>query len=95
LDGLAPDEARDLLANAQRALERVDRDTRVAQDRLLEVGTRLRDHYEDGLKEDLVEVRMAHHDALDAARREEAQAAGRRLLFETLREERDRAGRCR
>jgi hypothetical protein len=72
----------------------MERDTRDAQDRLLEVRTRLRDHHEDGADEELVEARMARDDAADALRREEARAATRKLLFETLREERDTASRA-
>ena len=48
-----PDQARELLANATQALARVDAETRQVQDELLEVTTRLRDHGEDGLAEDL------------------------------------------
>lgn len=88
-----PDQARRELAGAKRTLEQVEVEQRLVQDRLLEVTTRLRDHGEDGLAEDLIEAQTTL-DRLDAElRRHRAQAAARRLLFETLREERDRARR--
>ncbi|MCC7103685.1 MAG: hypothetical protein IT307_00955 [Chloroflexi bacterium] len=93
LAALAPDQAHELLGNAQRALTRMDRDARAAQDRLLEVRTRLRDHLEDGVEEDLADARMARDDAQDALRRDQSLADARQLLFETLRDERDRASR--
>jgi uncharacterized protein YhaN len=87
------DTARQELTEAKRELESIDVETRLVQDRLLEVTTRLRDHGEDGLAEDLTEE-QAKHDHADAdLRRYRAQAAARRLLYETLRDERDRARR--
>jgi hypothetical protein len=88
-----PQEARQLLANAQQALERVETETRQVQDQRLEVRTRLRDHGEDGLAEDLQEA-IAAKDALEVElRRYQAQANARKLLFDTLREERERSRR--
>lgn len=87
------DEARRDLAEARRTLDQVDVEIRLVQDRLLEVTTRLRDHGEDGLAEDLLEE-QSKRDHLEAdLRRYRSQAAARRLLFETLRDERDRAQR--
>lgn len=93
LAALDADQARELLDNAEHVLARLERDTRAAQDRLLEVTTRLRDHQEDGVEEDLLEARMVRDDAAQTAHREDAQAAAQRLLFETLTEDRDRASR--
>jgi uncharacterized protein YhaN len=85
--------ARQQLAEATRALESMDVETRLVQDRLLEVTTRLHAHGEDGLAEDLTEQQAKRDHAEAELRRYRSQAAARRLLFETLREERDRARR--
>ncbi len=85
--------ARAQLTEATRALELIDVETRLVQDRLLEVTTRLRAHGEDGLAEDLVEEQAKRDHAEAELRRYRGQAAARKLLFETLREERDRARR--
>jgi uncharacterized protein YhaN len=81
------------LIEAKRALESIDVETRLVQDRLLEVTTRLRAHGEDGLAEELVEEEARRDHAAAELRRYQAQAAARRLLYETLRDERDRARR--
>src|SRR5690606_1985531 len=81
--------ARQQLAEAKRALEHVDVETRLVQDRLLEVTTRLRAHGEDGLAEELVEEQSKRDHAEAELRRYRSQAVARKLLFETLREERD------
>lgn len=88
-----PDQARELLDNAKQALERVESETRQVQDELLEVTTRLRDHGEDGLAEDLQEAEAAKDRAELELRRYQARAAARKLLFETLRAEREAARR--
>jgi len=80
-------------AEAKRALDQVDVEIRLVQDRLLEATTRLRDHGEDGLAEDLADAQTGRDHQEAELRRYQAQAAARRLLFETLREERDRARR--
>lgn len=85
--------ARGELTDARRALEALDAETRLVQDRLLEVTTRLRAHGEDGLAEDLTEAQATRDHAEAELRTYRAQAAARRLLYETLREERDRARR--
>lgn len=85
--------ARARLTESTRALELIDVETRLVQDRLLEVTTRLRAHGEDGLAEDLVEEQAKRDHAEAELRRYRGQAAARRLLFETLREERDQARR--
>jgi uncharacterized protein YhaN len=85
--------AREQLAEAKRALEMIDVETRLVQDRLLEVTTRLRAHGEDGLAEDLTEEQAKRDHAEAELRRYRGQAAARKLLFDTLREERDRARR--
>ena len=89
-----PDQARELLANATQALARVDADTRQVQDELLEVTTRLRDHGEDGLAEDLQDVVADRDQAEFDLRRYQAHAAARKLLYETLRTEREAARRA-
>lgn len=88
-----PDQAREMLANATQALTRVDAETRQVQDELLQVTTRLRDHGEDGLAEDLWEA-VANKDQVELElRRYQAHAAARKLLYETLRSEREAARR--
>ncbi|MEK6721556.1 MAG: AAA family ATPase [Chloroflexota bacterium] len=87
------DQAREMLDNARRALERVDAETRQVQDELLQVTTRLRDHGEDGLAEDLQEAQADKDQAEPDLRRYQAHAAARKLLFETLRSEREAARR--
>jgi hypothetical protein len=89
LAGEGPTQARERLDNAKRALTRVDDDTRQAEDELLQVKTRLRDHGEDGLDEDLQETIIAHDHAELEMKRYSAHATARRLLFETLRAERE------
>jgi hypothetical protein len=88
-----PDEARRALADAKRDLDAIEAETRLVQDRLLQVTTRLEEHGEDGLAEDLVEAQTRRDHAEAELRRYQTQAAARKLLFETLREERDRARR--
>jgi chromosome segregation ATPase len=88
-----PGQARETLANATQALARVDAETRQVQDELLEVTTRLRDHGEDGLAEDLQEAVAARDQAELQLRRFQAHAAARKLLYETLRTEREAARR--
>lgn len=88
-----PDQAREMLSNATQALARVDAETRQVQDELLEVTTRLRDHGEDGLAEDLQEAVADHDQAELELRRYQAHAAARKLLYETLRAEREAARR--
>lgn len=88
-----PDQAHEVLANARQALERVDAEIRQVQDELLQVTTRLRDHGEDGLAEDLQEAQGGRDQAELELRRYEAHASARKLLFETLRTERDAATR--
>jgi hypothetical protein len=88
-----PDQAREMLANATQALTRVDAEIRQIQDELLRVTTRLRDHGEDGLDEDLQEAVADHDQAVVDLRRYQAHAAARKLLFETLRSEREAARR--
>jgi len=86
-----PDEAREMLANASQALARVDVETRQVEDELLQVTTRLRDHGEDGLAEDLQDVQGDRDQAELQLRRYEVRAASRKLLYETLRAEREAA----
>ena len=88
-----PDQARETLANASQALARVDAEIRQVQDELLQVTTRLRDHGEDGLAEDLQEAVAARDTAELDLRRYQAHAAARKLLYETLRSEREAARR--
>jgi hypothetical protein len=88
-----PDQARETLANASQALARVDAEIRQVQDELLQVTTRLRDHGEDGLAEDLQEAVAARDIAEVDVRRYQAHAAARKLLYETLRSEREAARR--
>ncbi len=88
-----PDQAREMLANATQALARVDAETRQVQDELLQVTTRLRDHGEDGLAEDLQEAEADKDQAELELRRYRAHAAARKLLYETLRAEREAARR--
>jgi DNA repair exonuclease SbcCD ATPase subunit len=88
-----PDQAREMLANATQALARVDAETREVEDELLEVTTRLRDHGEDGLAEDLQEALAVRDQAELELRRYQAHAAARKLLYETLRSEREAARR--
>ena len=85
--------ARQELIDATRALDSHDVETRLVQDRLLEVTTRLRAHGEDGLAEDLTEEQATRDHAEAELRRYQGQAAARRLLYQTLRDERDRARR--
>ena len=89
-----PDQARELLANATQALARVDAQTRQVQDELLEVSTRLRDHGEDGLAEDLQDAVADKDQAELELQRYQARAAARKLLYETLRTEREAARRA-
>ena len=89
-----PEQARELLANATQALARVDAETRQVQDELLEVTTRLRDHGEDGLAEDLQEAVADKDQAELGLRRYQAHAAARKLLYETMRTEREAARRA-
>ena len=89
-----PDQARELLANATQALARVDAETRQVQDELLEVTTRLRDHGEDGLAEDLQDAVADKDQAELELRRYQAHAAARKLLYETMRTEREAARRA-
>ena len=89
-----PDQARELLVNASQALARVDAETRQVQDELLEVTTRLRDHGEDGLAEDLQEAVADKDQAELELRRYQAHAAARKLLYETMRTEREAARRA-
>ena len=89
-----PDQARELLANATQALARVDAETRQVQDELLEVTTRLRDHGEDGLAEDLQDAVADKDQAELELQRYQARAAARKLLYETLRTEREAARRA-
>jgi chromosome segregation ATPase len=86
-----PDQAREVLENAKQALARVDADTRTVQDQLLEVTTRLRDLGEDGLAEDLQEAEALRDRTAMDLRLYQARAAARRLLYETLKEEREMA----
>ena len=88
-----PTQARELLDNAKHALERVDTDTRKVQDELLEVKTRLRDRGEDGLAEDLQEANDRLERTELELRRYQGRAASRKLLYETLRTEREVARR--
>ena len=88
-----PDQAREMLVNATETLARVDVETRQVQDELLEVTTRLRDHGEDGLAEDLQEAIAKKDQAELELRRYQGHAAARKLLFETLRSERETARR--
>jgi hypothetical protein len=88
-----PETAREQLAESKRALESLDVETRLVQDRLLEVTTRLRAHGEDGLAEDLTEQQARRDHAEAELGRYRGRAAARRLLFETLRDERDRSRR--
>jgi len=88
-----PDQAREILANAMQALERVDAETRQVQDELLQVTTQLRDHGEDGLAEDLQEAETARDQAELELHTYKAHAASRKLLYETLRSEREAARR--
>ena len=89
-----PDQAREMLANATKALDRVDAETRQVQDELLEVTTRLRDHGEDGLAEELQEAVSARDQGELQLRGHQAHAAARKLLYETLRTERETARRA-
>ncbi|MCY7418270.1 MAG: hypothetical protein LH650_07210, partial [Chloroflexi bacterium] len=88
-----PTQARQLLDNAKLALQRVDADTRTVQDELLAVRTRLRDHGEDGLAEDLQEAKDRLQQTELELRRYQSRAASRKLLYETLRTEREAARR--
>ena len=88
-----PDQAREILGNATTALDRIDVDTRHVQDELLEVTTRLRDHGEDGLAEDLQEAQANKDQTELDLRRYQAHAVARRMLFEALRSEREAARR--
>ena len=88
-----PTQARELLDNAKHALERVETDTRKVEDELLEVKTRLLDHGEDGLAEDLQEANDRLERTELELRRYQGHAASRRLLYETLRTEREVARR--
>ncbi len=88
-----PEQARELLDNATQALTRVDTETRQVQDALLQVMTRLRDHGEDGLAEDLQEAEADKDQAELELRRYQAHAAARKLLYETMRAEREAARR--
>ncbi len=87
------DQAREMLANATQALERVEIETRQVQDELLEVTTRIRDHGEDGLAEDLEQARASRDQAEYQMRQYQSHAAARRMLYETLRSERETARR--
>lgn len=60
---------------------------------MLQVTTRLRDHGEDGLAEDLQEAEADKDQAELELRRYQAHAAARKLLYETLRAEREAARR--
>lgn len=88
-----PDQARVMLANATLAAARVEAETRQVQDELLEVKTRLRDRGEDGLAEDLQEATAKKDQTELELRRYQGRAAARKLLFETLRSERETARR--
>ncbi len=88
-----PDQAREMLDNATQALARVDTETRQVQDELLEVTTRLRDHGEDGLAEELQEAVADKDQAGLKLRQHQTHAAARKLLYETLRSEREAARR--
>jgi uncharacterized protein YhaN len=86
---VGPGEAREMLSNSTQALERVDVETRQVQDELLQVMTTLRDHGEDGFAEDLQEAQAEKDHAELELRRYQAHAAARKLLYETLRAERE------
>ena len=86
-----PDEAREKLQNATQAVSRAEREMRAVQDELLQVTTRLRDRGEDGLAEELQEAVAVHDHAKLELRRYQARGAARRLLYETLRSERELA----
>ena len=88
-----PDQARELFDNSRQALERVEGETRQVQDELLEVITRLRDHGEDGLAEDLQEAQADKDETELNLRRHQAHATARKLLYETFRSEREAARR--
>ena len=78
---------------ADEAVATTARELRSAEDELLAVQTRLRDHGEDGLAEDLDAARSALATAERDRDQYERRAAARRLLFDTLRDERDLARR--
>ena len=94
LEGESPERVRTLLDNAEGVLDGAVLALRAAEDELLQVGTRLRDHGEDGL----AEQRDVAITLRDAAERElaayNARADARRLLFETLRRHRESALRA-
>ncbi len=94
LEREGPEQVRTTVANAKEALATADTELRTAQDQLLEVETRLRDHGEDGLAESLdtavAAAALAERDREQYQRR----AAARKLLYETLRSERESARRA-
>lgn len=93
LDQAGPNLVRALLENARATRDGTDSELRRAEDSLIEVRTRLRDHGEDGL----AELRDEAGAALSAAEVERDQyqrrAVARRVLYETLRAERETARR--
>lgn len=91
-EGLA--QARDSLDNARNAFGRAEQELRTVEDELIAVRTRLRDHGEDGLAEDR-DAAVADLERLVTSRtRYQVRAAARRLLYDTLRSERDVARRA-
>ena len=94
LERAGPEQVRSLLENARATRDGTDSELRKAEDSLLEVHTRLRDHGEDGL----AELRDEADAALSVAEHERDQyqhrAAARKILYETLRAEREAARRA-
>ena len=94
LDRSGPEQVRSLLDNVRATLDGIDAELRAAEDGLLEVQTRLREHGEDGL----AELRDEADAAVATAERERDQyqhrATARKILYETLRDEREAARRA-
>lgn len=89
-----PEQVRTTVANAKAALVTTESELRTAQDQLLEVHTRLLDHGEDGLAESLDAALAATAEAEQDRERYQRRAAARKLLYETLRSEREAARRA-
>ena len=94
LDREGPELVRATLDNAQATLASVDLELRKVEDGLLEVQTRLRDHGEDGLAEQLDEAAASLALAERDREQYQSRAAARKLLFDTLRAERETARRA-
>jgi chromosome segregation ATPase len=90
LDLANPEETRTLLENATQVLQAMKRELRQTENERLEVRARLGEHGESGLAERRDKAIAAGDAAAEELRAYDRRAASRKLLYETLRNARDR-----